>query len=171
MTVFQAGACVGPLAAVSFYISIPRNIGPDHNLDSETVQQADTSAKLKGMLLRILLFAALALPLSAAPPPMTTLTIHVTSQSGKPVENASVIVKFVKGHSVAKLGKKIRKEWELRTNPQGKVSIPPIPQGKILIQVIAENYQTFGQTFDITEDNKTVDIALNPPQPQYTAHP
>jgi hypothetical protein len=32
-------------------------------------------------------------------------TIQVKSKSGKPVENASVIVKFVNGHSVAKLGK------------------------------------------------------------------
>ena len=102
---------------------------------------------------------------------MTTLTIQVKSMSGKPVENASVIVKFVKGHSVVKLGKSIRKEWELRTNQEGSVKIPPIPQGQILIQIIAKDYQTFGKVFDIDEENKTVDIALNPPQPQYSAHP
>ncbi|HTW68030.1 MAG TPA: carboxypeptidase-like regulatory domain-containing protein [Bryobacteraceae bacterium] len=122
------------------------------------------------MLSRILLFAALVLPLTAAPP-LTTLTIQVKSKGGKPIEDASVIVKFVKGHSVAKFGKSIRKEWELRTNQEGSVKIPPIPQGNILIQVIAKDYQTFGQVFNITEENKTVDIALNPPQPQYTAHP
>jgi uncharacterized GH25 family protein len=103
--------------------------------------------------------------------PMTTLTIQVKSKGGKPVENASVIVKFVKGHSIVKLGKSIRKEWELRTNQDGSVKIPPIPQGQILIQVIAKDYQTFGEVFDIDEENKTVDIALNPPQPQYSAHP
>jgi hypothetical protein len=130
---------------------------------------SSTRAKLKGMQ-RLLLLTALALPLLAAAP-MTTLTIQVKSQSGKPVENASVIVKFVKGHSVVKLGKSIRKEWELRTNQEGSVKIPPIPQGQILIQIIAKDYQTFGKVFDIDEENKTVDIALNPPQPQYTAHP
>jgi uncharacterized GH25 family protein len=119
------------------------------------------------MLLRLLLSSALVISLAAAAP-MTTLTIQVKSKSGKPVENASVIVKFVKGHSVTKLGKKIRKEWELRSNQEGTVKIPPIPQGEILIQVIAKDYQTFGQTFDIDEENKTVDIVLNPPQPQYT---
>jgi uncharacterized GH25 family protein len=118
---------------------------------------------------RLLLLTALVLPLLAAPP-MTTLTIQVKSPGGKPVENASVIVKFVKGHSVVKLGKSIRKEWELRTNQEGSVKIPPIPQGQILIQIIAKNYQTFGQVFDIDEENKTVEIALNPPQPQYSAH-
>jgi hypothetical protein len=40
-----------------------------------------------------------------------------------------------------------------------------------LIQIIAKDYQTFGQVFDIDEENKTVDIALNAPQPQYSAHP
>jgi hypothetical protein len=128
-----------------------------------------TRAKLKGMH-RLLLLTALILPLLAGAP-MTTLTIQVKSQSGKPVENASVIVKFVKGRSVAKLGKSIRKEWELRTNQEGSVKIPPIPQGQILIQIIAKDYQTFGKVFDIDEENKTVDIALNPPQPQYSAHP
>ncbi len=86
---------------------------------------------------------------------MTTLTISVKSPYGKPVEGASVIVKFVKGHSVTKLGKKIRTEWELRTNQEGTVTIPPIPQGTILVQIIAKDYQTFGQNFDVDEPQKT----------------
>jgi hypothetical protein len=101
---------------------------------------------------------------------MTTLTISVKSPGGKPVEGASVIVKFVKGHDLTKLGKKIRKEWELRTNQEGLAKIPPIPQGTILIQIIAKDYQTFGQNFDVDEEQKTLEITLNPPQPQYSAH-
>src|SRR5579862_2431114 len=124
---------------------------------------------MRALILSMALLVAMTLPVLGAD--MTTLTISVKSQTGKPVEGASVIVKFVKGHSVAKLGKKIRKEWELRTNQEGSVKIPPIPQGQILIQIIAKDYQTFGQIFDIDEENKTVDIALNPPQPQYSAHP
>ncbi len=110
----------------------------------------------------------LTLPLLGAD--LTTLTISVKSPSGKPVDTASVIVKFVKGHSITKLGTKIRKEWELHTNQDGIVKIPPIPQGTILVQVIAKNYQTFGQTFDVDQEEKTLDITLNPPQPQYSAH-
>ena len=116
----------------------------------------------------VMLSLALLLPMLAAD--MTTLTISVKSPGGKPVEGASVIVKFVKGHSAAKFGKKIRKEWELRTNQEGMVKIPPIPQGTILVQIIAKNYQTFGQNFDVDEEEKTLDIMLNPPQPQYSAH-
>ena len=101
---------------------------------------------------------------------MTTLTISVRNPYDKPVESASVVVKFVKGRSKAKFGKKIRTEWELRTNQDGIVKIPPIPQGTILVQVIAKDYQTFGQNFDVDEEQKTLDIKLNPPQPQYSAH-
>jgi hypothetical protein len=118
---------------------------------------------------RMILWLALALPLLAAPP-MTTLTIQVKNDSGKAVEDASVVVRFIKGHSALKLGKGIRREWELHTNQEGIAKIPPIPQGTILIQVIAKNYQTFGDNFDVDEDQKTVEIKLKPPQAQYSAH-
>ena len=116
----------------------------------------------------LILSIALLVPLLGAD--MTTLTISVKTPGGKPVEGASVIVKFVKGHSITKLGKKIRTEWELRTNQDGLAKIPPIPQGTILVQIIAKGYQTFGQNFDVDEEQKTLEIALNPPQPQYSAH-
>ena len=123
---------------------------------------------MRALVLSIALWVPMTLPALGAD--LTTLTISVKSTGGKPVENASVIVKFVKGHSVTKLGKKIRKEWELRSNQEGLVKIPPIPQGTILVQIIAKGYQTFGQNFDVDEEQKTLDIVLNPPQPQYSAH-
>jgi hypothetical protein len=101
---------------------------------------------------------------------MTKLTIQVKTQAGRPVERASVVVRFVEGHSIVKLGKGILTTYELRTNQEGEAKIPPIPQGKIRIQVIAKGYQTFGDIFDITDEEKTVPITLNPPQQQYTAH-
>jgi len=102
--------------------------------------------------------------------PMTKLTIQVTSETGRPVDRASVVVKFVEGRSYIKLGKKIRTTFELRTNQDGQAQIPTIPQGKILVQVIAKGYQTFGQTFEVDEEEKTIEVKLNPPQNQYTAH-
>ena len=102
---------------------------------------------------------------------MTNLVISVTNENGKPLESASVIVKFVEGRSKIKLGAKIRTEWDLKTAVDGKVKVPPIPQGKILIQVIVKNYQTYGETFDVNEDDKEIDVKLKPPQPQYTSHP
>jgi hypothetical protein len=112
--------------------------------------------------------------LLAAPAPaqtaVTKLTVHVVNDSDKPVDRASVIVKFVQGRDYIKFGKKIRDTYELRTNEEGEASLPEIPQGKILVQIIAKGYQTYGQTLDINEPERTVEIKLNPPQKQYSAH-
>jgi hypothetical protein len=114
----------------------------------------------------VLLLAALTL----AADDLTRLQIVVTNERGKPVDRADVVVKFVQGRSIKKLGAKVRKSWELRTSQEGVAKIPGIPKGDILIQVIAKNYQTFGQTFAVDEDERTIEIKLNPPQSQYSAH-
>ena len=101
---------------------------------------------------------------------MTKLTVEVKSLEGKPIDRASVVVKFVEGRSVVKLGKKIRTTYELRTDQDGQARIPSIPQGKIQVQVIAKNYQTFGKVFEVSEEEKTIEIQLNPPQSQFSAH-
>src|SRR5690348_956549 len=101
-----------------------------------------------------------------ADPPMTKLTVEVKTAGGNPIDRAGVIVRFVEGRSYVKLGKKIRTTYELRTSQEGLAKIPAIPQGKILIQVIAKGYQTFGKSFDVDEEEKTIEIKLNPPQSQ-----
>jgi hypothetical protein len=117
------------------------------------------------------ILALVAAPLAAlADPPMTTLRIEVKTLSDKPVDRASVIVKFIAGRSVVKLGKTINTSWQLKTNQDGVAKIPPIPQGKVLIQVIAKGYQTFGETIEVNEPEKVVEVKLKPPQPQYSAH-
>lgn len=99
----------------------------------------------------------------------TKLTIHVVNQFDKPVANASVIVKFKHGLNPIKMSK-IQTSWELRTSQEGMAKIPSIPKGKVLVQIIAKNYQTFGDLFDVVDDERTIEIKLNPPQPQYSAH-
>lgn len=103
-------------------------------------------------------------------PPMTTLRIEVKTLSGKPIDRASVIVRLDQGRSKLKLGKKVITSYQLKTNQDGVAKIPPLPQGNFLIQVIAKGYQTFGETFEILEAERTVEVKLNPPQPQYSVH-
>jgi len=126
---------------------------------------------MKGMrsLLLVLAVAFSGLPLLAEAP-MTNLRIEVKNLSDKPVERAAVVVDFISGRSVAKFGKKIRTHWELRTTQEGVVRIPPIPQGKIKVLIIATGFQTYGQVYDVNEEEKTIEIKLNPPQAQYSAH-
>jgi hypothetical protein len=122
-------------------------------------------------LLAVLTILILALPgVALADPPMTNIRIEVKTYSDKPIDRASVIVKFVAGRNYAKLGKKIQTSWQLKTNQEGLAKIPAIPQGKLLVQVIAKGYQTFGETFEVNETERTIEVKLNAPQPQVSAH-
>ena len=111
-----------------------------------------------------------ALAAVAASAPETALTIKVTNLKGDPVDRASVIVRFISGHSVVKLGKAKTTQYELRTNQEGVAKFPPLPEGRIRLQIIDPRYQTYGDTVDISGAEKALDIKLNPPQTQYSAH-
>jgi hypothetical protein len=102
--------------------------------------------------------------------PMTKILIHVESLSGRPIEGAEVVVHFSEGRSGLRLGKNVIVDFDLHTNEKGEAKIPSIPQGKIKFLVSAQGYQTYGQVLDISEEEKTVEIKLNPPQPQYSVH-
>ena|SRR5665213_489251 len=116
----------------------------------------------------LLIFALLLLRPLIAADPGTRLTVQVHSAtSGKPVERASVIVRFKEGRSKVNM-RKITTSWETKTNQEGRVTIPEIPMGKITVQVIAQNFQTFGDIFDLDQPEQTISIKLNAPQEQYT---
>lgn len=121
----------------------------------------------RSAFLAIFLAACVPLP---ADDDSTRIKVEVLTLSGKPVDRAAVVVDFVKGRSIAKLGKKMITHWEVRTNQEGIAKIPTLPQGEVRIQVIARGYQTFGQTYEVEEPEKTITVKLNPPQPQHTEH-
>ena len=123
--------------------------------------------QLAGIVLLVLAGVAGAM---AADPPMTVIRIEVKSYRDKPIDRASVIVKFVEGRDYVKFGKKVHTSWQMKTNQEGVAKIPAIPQGKLLVQVIAKGYQTFGQTFEVDEAERTIEVKLNAPQPQVSAH-
>lgn len=100
-----------------------------------------------------------------SPPKTTRLTIVVTGgENNKPVAEASVYVKSVPGERVGKKGKKEGKfELNLKTNQEGETHSPAIPQAKVLIQVVAEKWKTFGEYYDLQQDNQTIQIHLERP--------
>src|ERR1700722_20594761 len=118
---------------------------------------------------RFLVLAVLlcCLPLIAAAPG-TKLTVQVnSSDTGRPIDRASVIVRFRHGLNPVKM-KKILTSWETKTNQMGNVTIPEIPMGEITVQIIAEHYQTFGEVFQLNMPEQIIAIKLNPPQAQYS---
>ena len=116
--------------------------------------------------LRLLLLTLFTLAIFGAPG--TRLTVQVNSaDTGKPIDRASVIVRFRHGLNPVKM-KKIITNWETKTSQQGSVSIPEMPMGEVMIQVIAEHYQTFGDIFQLSMPEQTIAIKLNAPQTQYS---
>ncbi len=127
-------------------------------------------AMLKAGLGVFALMLGLGAAVEGASPEMT-ITVAVTSPYDKPVANAEVILDFLGSHQITKLGKRRVTHWEVRSNQEGKAQFPPIPQGTIQVQVVAKDYQTFGKRFDVDATEKTVDVKLERPQSQYSAHP
>jgi hypothetical protein len=94
------------------------------------------------------------------------LRIEVTSAAdGKPIGNASVYVRF--NESGGFLHREKLTELNFKTNQDGSAKVPEVPQGKILIQVIAKGWHTFGKWYEIETDEQTIQIKLDPPPHWY----
>jgi protocatechuate 3,4-dioxygenase beta subunit len=93
------------------------------------------------------------------------LKILVTSPDGKPVSNASVYVRFNESGGLFHHDKLA--ELDLKTNEDGSVRVPPVPQGKIMVQVIAPGWHTFGKWYDVEKDEESIAIKLQPPPHWY----
>jgi hypothetical protein len=118
----------------------------------------------------VTVFLGLAMALHADD--LTKLTVVVKTQAGRPVDRAEVIVRWKANakHPRLSYGKNVQRQFDVRTDQEGQVEVPAIPQGNIQIQVFAQGYQTFGKIFEIYDEEKTVEVTVNPPQQQYSAH-
>ena len=96
----------------------------------------------------------------------TSLRVIVQDVEGNPVPRASVVVRELKGKQLKKIGRTL----ELRTSQQGTAPLPPIKQGRVLIQVIAKGFQTHGAAVDLIDLDQTVTITLKPPTEQHSVH-
>jgi hypothetical protein len=116
----------------------------------------------------VMLLCLCSLPVFAVDTNVTQLTVQVNAaETGKPIERASVVVRFKHGLNPIKM-KKLLTSWETKTSQEGTVAIPDIQMGEVQIQVIASNFQTFGGVFTLNQPEQTITIKLNPPQPQYS---
>jgi hypothetical protein len=107
-----------------------------------------------------------------ADPGETKIKVVVTTLAGRPVDRAEVILRWKANakHPRNSFGRNIRTQFESRTSQEGDASFPGVPQGSIQIQVNAHGFQTFGQIYDIDEEETTIQVKLNPPQQQYSSH-
>ena len=99
----------------------------------------------------------------AAPVPdkhaTSRLRIELTGgDENKPVADASVYLRFPQDKKV---------ELDLKTNQEGIARSPEIPQGKVLIQIVAPGWKTYGEYHDVTEAEQTIQIHLVKPTRWY----
>jgi len=103
-------------------------------------------------------------PRAEAPAAFNRLRIEVTGgESDKPVENASVYLKTVEQHTI----KDKKTEVNVKTNQSGVAHIPEAPQGRVLIQVVADGWKTYGHWYDITDAKQIIKIHLDRPPKWY----
>jgi hypothetical protein len=97
--------------------------------------------------------------------PTTKIRIQINDPNDKPVSNASVYVRYYESGGFLRHDK--LSELNFKTNQEGSVKVPAIPKGKILIQVIAKGWHTYGKWYDIDEDEESVAIKLEQPPHWY----
>jgi len=105
-------------------------------------------------------------PKQKAPPP-EPVTIFIEVSAGdkdKPVEGASIYVRYPEPH---KFRSDTLAEMNVKTTPEGKARVPLVPKGKILIQIVAPGWKTFGKWFDLTDDKQVFKIHLDRPPKWY----
>jgi hypothetical protein len=90
----------------------------------------------------------------------TRLKIRVTAND-KPISNAAVYVRFNTPGGFLRKDKLA--ELDFKTNDDGSVKVPEIPRGKILIQVIAKGWHTYGKWYDVETDEESIQVKLEPP--------
>ena len=117
----------------------------------------------------VLLMAPLAaLAQNAAKGEYTEVRLVVTdAEKGTPVTKAAITLHFVRGKSI--FGKKDRADWDVKSDSKGNVTVP-IPAGKLKVQVYAKGYQTYGEEFEVSGEEKVIEVKLLHPQDQYSAH-
>ena len=99
------------------------------------------------------------------PDPQARVTIEVTGgEKETPVENASVYVKYIEER---KLRKDKKLELNVKTNREGVAHVPDAPLGRVLIQVLAEGWKSYGRWFDITDPKQIIKIRLERPPKWY----
>ena len=95
----------------------------------------------------------------------TRVTIQVTGgEKEVPIENASVYLKYKEEH---KLGKDKKYELNVKTNREGIAHVPDAPVGRVLIQIVADGWSTYGRYYDITDSKDPIKIHLDRPPKWY----
>lgn len=119
----------------------------------------------------LLLAACLFIVSAASAKDYTELIVHVQDESGTPVPRASVVIGRITSKPDAEQLKVKKGRMQLRTSMQGTAPLPPMEQGRYMIQVMSPGFQTYGSA-DLVLDQaeQSLTITLEPPKKQVSVH-
>jgi hypothetical protein len=101
---------------------------------------------------------------AAKPSGTATLRVELTGgDTKKPIVDASVYLKYTED----KLLRDKKIEFNLKTNQNGVARSPEIPKGRVLIQIVSPGWKTFGQYYEIDQDEQTIQINLDRPNTRW----
>jgi len=109
------------------------------------------------------LFLAAATRLAAGEDRVRLEIVVTAAGSGNPIQNAAVYVRY-KNRRLLLKDKTI--SLTVKTNPEGTAVVPDVPQGQVLVQVIAKGWKTYGEFHDIESPRDSVEIKLERPKKQ-----
>jgi len=118
------------------------------------------------LLLAALLVAAAGAGLSAGPQDEEVrLEVAITAEeTGDPVTNATVYLKYEEKRFLRK-DKKI--EFTSKTNDDGKAVFPLVPEGRVLVQIVAKGWKTYGKYYELEGPKQTLEVKLQPARRWY----
>ena len=109
------------------------------------------------------LFLAVAARLAAGEDRVRLEIVVTAAGSGNPIQNAAVYVRY-KNRRLLLKDKTI--SLTVKTNPEGTAVVPDVPQGQVLVQVIAKGWKTYGEFHEIESPRDSVEIKLERPKKQ-----
>ena len=99
------------------------------------------------------------------PEKTNVIVVVKEADSGQPIFNAKLTLQFREPGepSKLKLGKTF--SFSAKTNPQGRYRFTGVTKGTIRLLVTAERRQSFGQEFELEQDDQVIEVKLRKPQP------
>jgi hypothetical protein len=106
------------------------------------------------------------LPAWADSPERTSVNVLVKDTvTDQPIINARLTLRFREPGGKARLKRSKTLSFSAKTNVQGRYKFTNIPKGTIHLIVTAERHQSFGQDFELEQDNQLIEVKLKKPQP------
>jgi hypothetical protein len=113
-------------------------------------------------------FLLVAFPAHAHADTPERTSVHVLvkdAASDQPIANARLTLQFREPAGEVRPSRSKVLSFSAKTNAQGRCKFSNIPKGTIHLIVTAERHQTFGQDFELEQDNQLIEVKLKKPQP------